>query len=108
LHTARAIGDRPGEVLTRLIQTRSGRLRGENRGRVALIEALAREGRLLRDDALLARAFTQLGHELMARGERESGLNCYRQVFGLMDGGEMPALAVWARRAYHQAREWQD
>jgi hypothetical protein len=107
LQASQQVGDAPGEVLTRLIQTRAGRLRHENLGRVSLIEVLAREGRQLRDDFLLARAFTSLGDELVALGELESGLNSYRQVMGLLDGSEVPALAIWARRAYHRTREWQ-
>jgi hypothetical protein len=107
LQASQQVGDAPGEVLIRLIQTRAGRLRHENLGRVGLIEVLARDGRQLRDDALLAHAFTALGDELVALGEQESGLNSYRQVMGLLDGSEVPALAIWARRAYHQTREWQ-
>jgi hypothetical protein len=107
LDVAQKVGDARGEVLTRLIQTRASRLRHENVGRVGLIEVLARDGQQLRDDALLAHAFTMLGDELVARGEQESGLNCYRQVFGVLDGGDAPALAIWALREYHQTREWQ-
>ena len=107
LRLAEEVGDTNGHVLTRLIQLRASRLRGDNTGRVGLIEVLAREGCQLNDDTLLARAFTTLGDELVSQGEQESGLTCYRQVLGLLDGSEMPALAIWARRAYHQAREWQ-
>jgi hypothetical protein len=107
LRVAREIGDKQGQVLSRLIATRASRMRNDNVSRVDLIETLAREGHQLHDDALLAQAFTALGDELVARGEVESGLSCFRQVMGLLDGGETPALAVWAWRAYHRTREWQ-
>jgi tetratricopeptide (TPR) repeat protein len=107
LEMAEAIGDERGQVLTRLIDARASRMRHDNRSRVGLIEVLAREGRHFHDDALQAQAFTALGDELVAQGEQESGLGCYREVFGLLDGSEAPVLAIWARRAYHRTREWQ-
>jgi tetratricopeptide (TPR) repeat protein len=107
LRMAEELGDASGQVLTRLIATRASRMRNDNVSRVGLIEVLAREGRQLHDEALLAQAFTALGDELVALGELESGRRCYREVLGLLDGSEVPALAIWARRAYHRAREWQ-
>ena len=107
LEMAGALGDERGQVLSQLVEARASRMRHDNRPRMGLIEVLAREGRHYRDDALQAQALTALGDELVEQGEQESGLSCYREVFGLLDGSEAPVLAIWARRAYHRTREWQ-
>jgi tetratricopeptide (TPR) repeat protein len=95
---ATEVGDDIGGLLARLTALRLMRMRGENRDRVAPIEEIARRARRLQDDALLAQAFTALGNEWSERKEHESAQVCYRQTLSILDGSDVPALGVWAKR----------
>jgi tetratricopeptide (TPR) repeat protein len=104
-HLARQAKDHPGRGLARLARARYSRLRGTNSDRRRRIEEVIRLGQQLDDHALKAQAFTALGDELASQGEQEGSLDCYRQTIGLLDGSEIPALAVPARRKLLRARE---
>lgn len=105
LQRADEADDEPGSVLARLTGARASRMRGDNIDRLETIEWLARAASRLDDVALLAQAFTVLGDELASQGdaEREAAMSCYRQVLAILDGSDVPALGVWARRALHHA-----
>jgi tetratricopeptide (TPR) repeat protein len=96
-------GDEHGAVLARLTEVRFRRMRGDKLDRLRALEWLANEARHLHDDALLAQAFTGLGDEWTARKERMAALSCYRQSLAVLDGSDIPAVGVWARRALYQA-----
>src|SRR5579859_1168690 len=88
----------------RLLACRCGgahysRLRTSSVDRVALLESVAQLGIQLDDIALRAQAIVGLGDELMLTGDRESGLNLYRQVLQMLAGSQVPVLASPARRA---------
>jgi tetratricopeptide (TPR) repeat protein len=104
-HLTRQAKDRPGRGLARLAHARYSRLRGTNSDRRRRVEEVIRLGKQLDDHALTAQAFTALGDELASQGEKEGSLDCYRQTIGLLDGSEVPALAVPARRKLLRARE---
>jgi hypothetical protein len=102
LDFAQAIGNELGVVLTRLTQVRWHRLRGDNVDRLGAIEQLAQTAQRRSDHALLAQAFTTRGDELLTLGEADAARACYRQVLAILDGSDVSALGVWARRALHQ------
>lgn len=102
---ATELRDAPGSGLIQLKQVHLSRLTNGLMDRVGALEAVIRQGRTLGDEALIAQGLTALGDELIYRGERESALNCYRQTLGALDGSQVPALAVQARRALHLERE---
>lgn len=101
----REAGDPIGECLCTLIRTRMSRLAGQHEDRISAVEQVVRRGRLLDDEAVLAQAFTALGDELAAQGDLEAAVHRYRDVRMLLDGSEVPALEVWARRAIHHLEE---
>ena len=100
-----ASGDPVGAALADLTDARWSRLAGRSGDRIGAIESAMRLGHELDDEAILAQAFTALGDELVAQGQTESGIYRYRDVQGLLDGSDVPALGVWARRALH--KEWE-
>lgn len=102
---ARQTGDEPGRGLIALGRARHSRLHGTNDDRVARIEWALAMGQRRGDHALLAQGFTALGDEYIEQGEWERGLDCYRQVLGLLDGSAFPALGIWPRRKLLRARE---
>jgi hypothetical protein len=102
---ASELRDSPGAGLIQLQQVHLNRLTSGFMDRIGALEAVIRQGRTLGDEALIAQGLTALGDELIYQGERESGLNCYRQTLGALDGSQVPALAVQARRALHMERE---
>lgn len=97
--------DNEGAGLIKLKQIHISRLTNSLLDRVGALEGVIRQGRELGDEALIAQGLTALGDEFTYRGERESALNCYRQTLGVLDGSQVPALAIPARRALHRADE---
>jgi tetratricopeptide (TPR) repeat protein len=104
-HLTQQAMDRPGRGLAQLAHARYSRLRSTHSDRRRHIEDVIRLGRQLDDHALLGQAFTALGDELANQDGQERALDCYRQALGLLDGSEVPALAVPARRKLLRARE---
>jgi hypothetical protein len=96
-------GDEHGAVLARLTAVRFRRMRGDQVDRLRALDGLANTAGHLKDDALLAQAFTALGDEWTARKERTAALSCYRQALAVLDGSDVPAMGMWARRALYQA-----
>src|SRR5262249_15306138 len=99
-------GDPVGGVGADLTEARWSRLVGQNVDRIALIERAMRLGHEWEDEAVLAQAFTTLGDELVSQGRPEAGVYRYRDVSGLLDGSEAPALGVWALRALLRQEEF--
>ncbi len=97
--------DSSGRGLVALGRVRYSRLRGTNSDRVAKIEKVMRLAQRLDDHVLLAQAFTALGDELASQGVQERALSCYRQTLGILDGSQVAALGVLARRRLLVARE---
>jgi tetratricopeptide (TPR) repeat protein len=103
---AEEVLDQPGAVLVQLIQVRARRLMRSNENRVAQIERLARTANRFHDHALVGQAFTAIGDEWSSLGERQSSLGAYREALAVLDGSDVPALAVWAQRAIRWDQEW--
>lgn len=108
IRLARNAGDPIGEALLGLAGARISRLMGTDEHRMSMIEHAPRVGEQFGDEAVLAHAFTTLGDELAAQGEREAALYRYRDVRHLLDGSDVPALGVWALRAEHRIVEQMD
>lgn len=102
---AREAQDPIGRLMIQLTRVRYGRLRQRSENRVASIENVIHKARKLSDTALVAEAFTLLGDELMSSGETESARNLYQQVLAMLDGGDLPAVGLQARRALTRGRE---
>jgi hypothetical protein len=102
---AREAQDPIGRLMIQLTRVRYGRLRQRSENRVASIENVIHKARKLGDTALVAEAFTSLGDELMSSGETESARNLYQQVLAMLDGGDLPAVGLQARRALMRGRE---
>ena len=102
---ATELRDAPGAGLIQLKQVHLSRLTNGLMDRVGALEAVIRQGRTLGDEALIAQGLIALGDELTYRDEHESARNCYRQTLGALDGSQVPALAIPARRALHMADE---
>jgi hypothetical protein len=92
--------------MIQLTRIRYGRLRQSNENRIAMIENVIHKARKLGDPAVVAEAFTSLGDELLASGERDSAHNLYQQVLAMLDGGDFPAVGLQARRALMRGRDW--
>ena len=102
---ASEVGDDAGEGLALLTYVRYSRVRGLEEDRIAAVERVMRTARRFDDLALLAQAFNTLADEQASRGEVEIAANCYREVLDLLDGSDLPALAIPARRALLRAEE---
>jgi tetratricopeptide (TPR) repeat protein len=96
-----------GENMVALARIRYERMRRADTNRIVVIEQVIQIARNEDDIALLAGGVTALADELAARGERESALNYYRQVLALLDGSDVPAVGIDARRALLLDEEWQ-
>jgi tetratricopeptide (TPR) repeat protein len=105
LELAAEAHDAIGQGMAELTHVRYGRVVGHTEDRIARIERVAHTARRHDDDGLRAQAVTALGDELTALGETESALNRYREVLVMLEGSEVPAMGVWARRALHRAWE---
>lgn len=103
---AREAQDPIGRLMIQLTRIRYGRLRQSNENRIAMIENVIHKARKLGDPAVVAEAFTSLGDELLASGERDSAHNLYQQVLAMLDGGDFPAVGLQARRALMRGRDW--
>lgn len=105
LHHARGSDDAPGVVLGDLANVRVARLQGTAVDRLGIVEHQEQVARGLGDHALLAQACTARGDELAARSEEEAARGSYRQALAILDGSDMPALAVWAWRGLRRLDE---
>lgn len=99
LALAQMSSDPIGESLLGLAHARVSRMMGIEVERMDKIEHALRIAQQYEDDAVLAQAFTALGDELVSRGEYEAARYRYRDVRHLLDGSDVLALGVWARRA---------
>jgi tetratricopeptide (TPR) repeat protein len=97
--------DRHGRVLAQVMRARYNLLSGHTADRIGALEKAIQMAQRLEDEALLAEGLTALGDEFAARGERESALNCYRQVLQALDGSQIPALGTFAQRALLRDQE---
>lgn len=97
--------DEAGQGLALLSYARYSQMVAKNEDRIATIERVARMAQHLNDDGLLAQSFTTLGNEFAASGNQQAATALYRQVLQLLDGSDMPVLAVFANRALLQAQE---
>lgn len=104
----RAAGDPIGESLLGLANARVSRLIEIEDDRMGMIEHALRTAQQCEDEALLAQAFTALGDELISRREYEAARYRFRDVRHLLDGSDVLALGVWARRAEHNIWEVDD
>jgi tetratricopeptide (TPR) repeat protein len=104
---ANQIGDQGGAGLARLVLVRWSRLAALNEDRVAQIEVVLRQARVLADSALATQAFTALGDEFATQGETESAHDCYRRALRALGKGDAIAVGLRAKRALLKEQEWQ-
>jgi tetratricopeptide (TPR) repeat protein len=97
-----------GAAMAELARIRLSRLTGKNEDRLSAILALEQVWRKVPDGSLVIQALTARGEELMARGERESGLAAFRQAVDLAEHSQVAAMGVWARRALLYDQEMHD
>ncbi len=100
--------DDTGLGLALLAEARHDRVAGRNLNRVNRIEAVIRQGYQSGDLTVLSLAFTELGREFASRGQAEAALNCYRRALDTVDGTDVPAMGVFARRALLISQEMQE
>jgi tetratricopeptide (TPR) repeat protein len=109
LHLATSLAaeahDKIGQEFVRVRCIRLDRLARSNQSQLLRIEHVLRAAHRLHDEAVLADALTALGDELAAQGQVASAIDQYRQVIGLLDGSQVTAMGVWARRALHDLLE---
>ncbi|HEX5441359.1 MAG TPA: hypothetical protein VFW76_10770 [Ktedonobacterales bacterium] len=91
--------DQPGEGLAQLARVHYNRLSGANVERIARLEDVIHLGYTLDDVAIKAQAYTALGDEYAAAGERESALGCYRKALDVLEHSQVSVLGAEARRA---------
>ncbi|GAC1448448.1 MAG: hypothetical protein PVSMB4_05600 [Ktedonobacterales bacterium] len=105
IELAYGVKDETGTALACLAHARYSRLSAHNEHRIATIEQIIQIGVRLRDEALLAQGWTALGDELNAQGETEQALYSYRTALSELEGSDIPAAGVEARRALLRAGE---
>jgi hypothetical protein len=98
--------DALGENMVTLARIRYERMRQADANRIVVIEQVIQVARKEDDIALLAAGMTALADEFAVQGEREAALNYYRQVIAMLDGSDVPAVGIDARRALLCAEEW--
>lgn len=99
LNLAKEAQDQPGLGPARLARLRYLRLRGADQARLPAIERIARLGERLADEGLIAQAFTAMGDECLASGDRTGARAHYRDALGVLDGSDVSAVGKWALRA---------
>lgn len=104
-HEAR---DEAARSLAQLIQVRLDREMGKATDRMRQLDQVIQTAEHLDDAALLAHAFTDLGDELTFTGRTEDACQMYAGVVEALEGTEVPALQVWARRALHHLKEGEE
>lgn len=108
LSLAKEAQDQPGLGPARLARLRYLRLRGADQPRLPTIEHIARLGERLADEGLIAYAFTAMGDELLASGDRNGARAHYRDALGVLDGSDVSAVGKWALRALRLIEEMWD
>lgn len=91
--------DQPGQGLAQLARIHYNRLSGANVERIARLEDVIHLGYTLDDVAIKAQAYTALGDEYAAIGERESALGCYRKTLDVLEYSQVTVLGTVAMRA---------
>jgi hypothetical protein len=105
---AKQTNDTSGLYLATLAQARYDSIAGPNRNRVQAVEGVIRHAQRANDKSLEAQAFTSLGREYTVLGQPETSLSCYRRALDAVVGTEIPAVAVFARRALLLASEMEE
>ena len=100
---ARPFDDVIGTHLATLAQARWNRLAGRNVATHEAIWKVVGAAEDIGDAALLAQAHTALGHDLLAHGWRDAGLDCYRRTMRVIGGTQIPAMGKWARDKLFEA-----
>lgn len=91
--------DQPGLGLAQLARIHYNRLSGANVERITPLEDVIHLGYTLDDVAIKAQAYTALGDEYAAIGERESAMGCYRKTLDVLEHSQVTVLGTGARRA---------
>ena len=96
----REVNDREGIELAKLSLTRLERLQGSDgaASSAARLRAILRQARRMRDKSLLPAAQTEMGVELLARGERDAGRQWLKKAIKTAKSVNTPGLAFRAQR----------
>jgi tetratricopeptide (TPR) repeat protein len=104
-HVGEEAADLPGLELARLSLARLDRLHGgaDAASAEARIRATLRQARTIRDDALLTAAQTELGAELLARGQVSRGKSWLKKAIATAASMNAPGVAFRAQRLLRRA-----
>ncbi|WIG59164.1 MAG: hypothetical protein OJF49_001911 [Ktedonobacterales bacterium] len=97
LEVADRMSDEIGEMLALLAQARFDRAAGRDMETTKTIATVVERAEKIGDIPLLAQAHTALGHDLLASGWTDAGLNSYRRTLDILRGTDVPAMGKWAR-----------
>lgn len=105
---AKGDGDQYGLELVALGQVRWSQIARRNEDRLAALDGILTRAQALNDEILIAQTYTTLGDEFALQEEQESAHTCYRAALDALEGTDSPAAGVWAWRALHIPREWDE
>jgi tetratricopeptide (TPR) repeat protein len=104
----READDPIGQGILQLARRRCDRLSGRAEGGLHVAEAVARRARRYGDVALLGRAHSALGDELVALGDPYAGRMWYYRAWRTLEEHELRAMAQWPFHSLQRAKDADD
>jgi tetratricopeptide (TPR) repeat protein len=102
---AHETGDAIGIQQANLYRARHSRMCHRSEDRRTAIDTVLRYAEKHGDSLLATQAYTSLGHELEANGDRGSATNTYRKALKAAEQSGAPAYTVWPLRELRRAEE---
>lgn len=106
IQLTRTIGDLPGEFMAELAHIRLLRAKHNDEfDRRAILEAVIQQSSGVGQLTLLGQAYTALGDEFLYQNELDSAGICYRNALSVLEKADIPAYAIYPRRALYELSE---
>lgn len=102
---ARVTNDPVGRQLGYLALQRCRRMHGPTQDGIAVVERVIRQAKRLDDPAVLGRAYTALGDELVCQGQREAARPFYSSATHIFEEFELLGILSWSRRRLYESYE---
>jgi tetratricopeptide (TPR) repeat protein len=106
LQLTRNIGDMPGEFMAGLAHIRLLRARNNSEfDRRTILEGMIQQTEGVEQLTLLGQAYTALGDEFLYQNDLNSAAMCYRNALTVLEKADIPAYAIYPRRALYELSE---
>jgi hypothetical protein len=106
LQLTRNLGDMPGEFMAGLAHIRLLRAKTNSEfDRRTILEGMIQQTNDVEQLTLRGQAYTALGDEFLYQNELDGAATCYRNALTMLDKADIPAYAIYPRRALYELSE---